>query len=255
MRSTFRILLSVAALLASAAAVAAQADRLNVTSRKVKYSRTGRGLSEYKRSFEVNYPVLSGGPSAAARTKIVNAISYWRVFETTLAANRSGRETWLDSFDHEIVHNKDNIFAIRLIEEGSAAYPDGAVRNLVFDIRTGTRLTIADLFQPSEMQSLLVKVRARLQENEDAAIAETPETREILDQERESFPDIHRKPSEITFKDIKDFFVTDAGVTFVYEYGFAHVVQALEPSGHIELSFAELRPFIRQDGLLARYVR
>jgi len=41
----------------------------------------------------------------------------------------------------------------------------------------------------------------------------------------------------------------------MYGYNFAHVEQALEPSGEFFLSYQELKPFVRTDGLLARFVR
>jgi hypothetical protein len=41
----------------------------------------------------------------------------------------------------------------------------------------------------------------------------------------------------------------------MYDYGFPHVIEALEPSNEIFLPYSQLKPFIRTDGLLARFVR
>lgn len=56
-------------------------------------------------------------------------------------------------------------------------------------------------------------------------------------------------------KDLDNFAVDMAGVTFYYDYGFPNVLKALEPEGELWLSWAEVKPFIKQDGLLARFVR
>ena len=50
----------------------------------------------------------------------------------------------------------------------------------------------------------------------------------------------------------------DAGVTPIVripELTYAHVAQALEPPGEFFSSYRELKPFIRTDGLLARFIR
>jgi len=46
-----------------------------------------------------------------------------------------------------------------------------------------------------------------------------------------------------------------AGVAFFYDYGFPNVLKALEPEGELRLSWAEVKPFIKKDGLLTRFVR
>ena len=53
----------------------------------------------------------------------------------------------------------------------------------------------------------------------------------------------------------KNFPISDEGVTFYYDYGFPHVIQALAPDGQYFFKWAELKPFIKPDGLLARFVR
>ncbi|MEO8649737.1 MAG: hypothetical protein ABI539_11285 [Acidobacteriota bacterium] len=49
--------------------------------------------------------------------------------------------------------------------------------------------------------------------------------------------------------------IPDRGVTFLYNYGYPLVAQAPEPSGEFFVPFAELRPYIGRDGLLARFAR
>ena len=56
-------------------------------------------------------------------------------------------------------------------------------------------------------------------------------------------------------KELNHFSVNEQGVTFYYDYDFPHVAKALEPNGEFFVSYADLKPFIKRDGLLARFVR
>ena len=57
-----------------------------------------------------------------------------------------------------------------------------------------------------------------------------------------------------TADDLEGFSVGDDGVTFTFDYGFPHVVKALEPDGKYFMTWNELRPFIKRGGLLGRFV-
>jgi len=225
-----------------------------VKSKKVVYKRTGKSVPEFQRTFEVDYPIFSGKLTPAALRSIRRQTDYWRVFDMKLADNLR-REHWLSNFDYVVRYNKHNILDILLIAEGVAAYPDSAIRYFVFDTRTGRKLTVTDLFAGAKMPQLLMKLREVMKLHEAEAIRETAETRETLEYYREAYPDLHPTPDRFTFKDLDGFSISDSGVTFIYDYDFAHVVQALQPTGEFFLSYAELKPFIRMDGLLARFVR
>ncbi len=56
-------------------------------------------------------------------------------------------------------------------------------------------------------------------------------------------------------KNLDGFSISSEGVTFIYDYGYPHVIKAIEPYGEFLLKWQELKPFIRPDGLLARFVR
>jgi hypothetical protein len=54
---------------------------------------------------------------------------------------------------------------------------------------------------------------------------------------------------------LDDFSISDKGLTFLYDAEFPHVVQALQPAGEYFFSYAELRPYIRREGLLGTFIR
>jgi hypothetical protein len=59
--------------------------------------------------------------------------------------------------------------------------------------------------------------------------------------------------NQLEFKreNLDEFSVSDKGVTFIYDAGFPHVIQALQPDGQYFFSFAEHRPHIKNSGPLA----
>ena len=61
--------------------------------------------------------------------------------------------------------------------------------------------------------------------------------------------------TDFTVENLDKFSVSDKGITFWYDYGFPHVILALQPEGRYFFSWAELKPFIRRASLLARFNR
>jgi hypothetical protein len=228
------------------------AQSVIVTPKKIVYKRTARNVPDFKRTFEVRYPLFSGKLNPAALRGLKTGTDYWRIFDTKLSDNLKD-DHWLSSFDYLVKYNKNNILDIWLVMEGVGSYPDGSTKHLVFDIRTGKKLGIADLFAADRLPELLSKIRTVMKRQESEI--DTDEAREALVSHRESYPELHPTPDKIQFKDLDGFTITDKGVTFVYDYGFPHVIEALEPSNEFFLSYSELKPFIRADGLLARFVR
>ena len=229
----------------------AAAQSVVVTPKKVVYKRSVRNVPDFKRTFEVRYPTFSGKLKPASLRGLKTGTDYWRIFDTTLPDNLKD-DTWLSRFDYVVKYNKHNLLDIWLIMEGVGAYPDGTTKYLVFDTRTGNKVDFPDLFMANRMPELLGKIRAVMKRTESEIKDE--EMREALEAERETNPEFHPRPDQIGFKQL-DFTISEKGVTFLYDYGYPHVVQALEPSGEFFLSYAELKPFIRPDGLLARFVR
>lgn len=228
------------------------AQTVIVTPKRVVYKRTGRDVPKWKRTFELRYPVFSGGLTAKARRNLKEGTDYWRLFDQTLAENLKD-DHWLSSFDYIVKYNKHNILDIELVMEGVGAYPDGETKYLVFDTRTGRRLNFPDLFESARLPDLLLKIRAVMKRKEAAETS--GEIREMLASNRENEPDFYPTPDKIDLDDLDGFSINDRGVTFIYDYGYAHVAQALEPSGNFFISYPQLRSVIRRDGLLARFIR
>ena len=58
-----------------------------------------------------------------------------------------------------------------------------------------------------------------------------------------------------TINDLDGFAIDETGVRFGYQYGFPHVIKALEPDGVFSFTWQELSPFIWKEGPLSRFLR
>ena len=68
---------------------------------------------------------------------------------------------------------------------------------------------------------------------------------------------ISREAGEVqNFKieNLDDFSVGARGITFLYDAGYPHVIQAFEPEGKYFFSYAELKPYIKRDSILGQFV-
>ncbi len=236
-------------------AASAQTGKLDIVPEKKVYKRTGKDIPDFRQTFEVRKPVIKTKLSADVRRHIEDAIDFWRVFEMSLKDSLVD-DTWLDNFDYDVKYNDHNLVSIELDAEGSAAYPSSWSKRVNVDTRTGEILLIDDLFPADKQAELLKLINEKMIANEKAAIAEDPEVKEALDDQRGSYGDeIQPQAGKLKFSDIKDFYVTKDGVTFVYEYGFPHVILALEPSGEYTFSYKEIKPFVTPGSLLENIVR
>lgn len=234
---------------------AAFAQSVVVKPKKIVYTRKGKDIPKEKKTFDVTYPVISGAISPAAKKKLENTISYWRVFETTLAENL-GEYHWLSALYYKINYNKNGVLDIALSQEGVGAYPDGQTVNLALDLKTGAQIKFADVFQKSSSGKLAALADKKLSVEKAKIIEEIDKGGfgEAGDGEKAANTE-QVGGLKFTAKDLEEFSVGDKGVTFIFDAGFPHVIQALAPEGRYFFSWMQLKPFIRRDGLLARFVR
>ena len=221
--------------------------QVEITPKKVIYIRTGQDVPDFKRTFEVRYPMVSGIKSKQALSRMENALDYWRVFEMSLEENR-GDEHWLTSFDYKVNYNRHSILEIELIMQGVGAYPDGTVKTLVIDQRTGRRVRVPDVFE--NIGGLLVKIEKSQDQEIAAAIAnaktEFPEDSITLEEMLGG--------TDYSIKTLDEYSVSEKGVTFLFDYGFPHVIQAMEPEGRYFFTWKEISGHVKPRGLLGRFI-
>ena len=235
------LLLSV---LFSAAAVPAQS--VVVTSRKVTYTRP-RPMSEYKKTFTINYPKVKAATNAVSR-KIEDSVSYRRVLGLKL--NEELREyQWLEEADYEVEYNKTGILGMKLWMEGSAAYPDGVTKYVAVESRTGRALSPADVF--TNTSGLLALVRKA----QKAEIAKAKQENKDDQDYMSTIDETLAESAKYHPLKLDQFSVSEKGVTFHHDYDFAHAIQAMEPDGEYFFTWKQLRPYIKSGSLLSRIAR
>lgn len=250
-----KILLGLIAVLAFSAIGYAQT--VTITPKKTNYTRKGKGIPKEKKTFTVTYPTIAGKLSPAVRRKLENTISYWKVFDTTLAENL-GDYHWLSELSYEVNYNRNGILDIALTQEGVGAYPSTHTINLVVDLKNGGRIRIGDVFQTGSLGRLAKMVNQKLAGEKKEIISmidkgefsEGENDKELNDSLKEQISNL-----EFTEDNFDEFSVSDKGVTFIYDAGFPHVIRAAEPDGRYFFTWAELKPFIKPGGLLGKFVR
>ncbi len=223
------------------------AQTVTITGKKQVYTRT-KPISGYKKSFTVHRPIAKAATPALSK-KISDLLDPVNVLEINLKEELSDMQ-WLEEASFEEVFNKDGVLTMRLWMEGSAAYSDSVTKYVVIDVVKGEKLTPANAF--IDLPGLIAAVKKKQDAEVDKAVKDIKADPEFA---KDEDPKQLFEYTNFEEKDLDNFAVDMAGVTFYYDYGFPNVLKALEPEGELWLSWAEVKPFIKQDGLLARFVR
>ena len=168
------------------------------------------------------------------------------VFDTSLAEYRA--DTWLSEFDYRVNYNRNYILDITFMQDGIGAYPDTHTKHFAINLKNGDLIKAADAFNSSSLEELAALVDKKLQTEKQDIIKERE------GDEREAAQNM-LKDLKFEASNLDEFSISDKGITFLYDAGFPHVVQALQPAGEYLFSFAELKSYIKSDGPLAVFVR
>jgi hypothetical protein len=225
------------------AAAFAFPQTVTIIPRKTIYRRPKPEV-DFKRTFTVRRPIAKASTPALSR-RITTAISPEKVLLLNLREEMSEYQ-WLEEADYKVLFNQSGVLCIEEWMSGTAAYPDSVTKRVVVDVTTGISVRSTDVFKNLPAFAKLVK------KSQDLEIASATK-------EMKSDPDARPEQlfSETNFvaNDFKEFSVNQKGVTIFYDYGFPHVLEALQPPGEYHFSWTEIRQFVRADGLLARFVR
>jgi len=227
----------------SAGAVAAQS--VVITPKKTTYTRP-RPITEFKKNFAIIYPRVKA-PTPALSRRIENAISYQNVLGVNFREEM--REVqWLEEADFEVNYNSRGLLCITLFVSGSSAYASGVSKTVVVDLKTGSRISAAAAFVNVQSLAAVVK-RKQISEFESAII----ELRKNPDLDGEDPKQLFTN-TNFNIEDLDHFLIDQTGVTFIFDYGFPHVIEALEPSGRFKFCWSEIAQFVKPGGPLAKFL-
>jgi hypothetical protein len=228
--------------------VAAQ-DRIIVQPRSIVVLRTGKEVRDFpeRKKAVVRYPIVRGLSDAAVLRRIQNTLTMKNVFDHTLDEFR--RNPGLLSYDHKVNYNQNYLLDITFTEEFEGAYPDTGTKHFLINLKNGKVVRAADAFNPNSLNALAGLVDEKLK-------AEVTELNKVNDEDRSAAAEAKShvrdelKKLLIGVQNLNKFSVSDKGVTFLFDAGFPHAIQALQPEGEYFFGYAELRPYIRRDGPL-----
>jgi hypothetical protein len=226
--------------------VPALAQSVTVTPKKVTYKRP-KPIQDYKKTFTVTYPKIKAATPALSK-KIETAVSYEKVFPLDLKEEMNDVQ-WLEDASFEVKYNRKGALCLDLSIEGSGAYPDGSTKTVCVDTATGSRIT------PETSFTNLTAVAAMVKKAQNKEIAQTIAEIKKDPENNETDPKSLFESADFTAKDLDRFSIGDKGVTFHYDYGFPHVIQALQPAGEFFFSWTQLKPYIKPGSLLSRIAR
>lgn len=219
------------------------AQSVTITPQRSVYRRS-KPMLDSKRTFTIRRPIVKASTPILSR-KITTAISP----EKVLALNTREELTdyqWLEEANYKVLFNQNGVLCVEQWMTGAGAYPDSVTKTVVVDIRKGERVTIRDVF--SGLPRLAAMIRS-------AQTAEIKAAAEDMKSNPDTRPEDLFRETNFTIKDLNEFAIDAKGVTFIYDYGFPHVIEALQPTGRFHFTWKQLKPHIRTDGLLARFVR
>ncbi|HEY0407638.1 MAG TPA: hypothetical protein VGC89_18030 [Pyrinomonadaceae bacterium] len=236
------------------AATSSPADRVVIAKKRIVIVRQGKLVKDFpdRKRAVINYPLITSGASSAAALRKVRALLQLKnIFDTSLAEYKS--DTWLDEFDYEVNYNRNSILDITFTQSGMGAYPDEHTRHFAINLKTGDVIKARDVFKPSALKTLAEmadrKLRAEREENLKA-VAQDDLTAEDKQNLREQLEGL-----KFQIDNLDEFSISDKGVTFLYDAGFPHAIQAIEPVGKYFFSYGELRSFIKPEGPLGSFAR
>ena len=254
MRKLATCMLLLAAFVCAHVAAQATPGSATIQRRQIVIVRTGKLAREFpeRRRATISYPFVSGIADRAVLRKVRALLEVKNVFETSLAEYRE--DAWLVEFDYKVNYNKNDILDISFRQEGVGAYPDTHHKHFAISLKTGEVIKAADAFTPDSLPRLAEMANAKLR-------AEVAELKEVVAKDREANADTRDAVTEsleaLTFgvENLDEFQVSDRGVTFLYDAGFPHVIQALQPDGEYFFSHAQLSPFVKRGGPLGVFVK
>lgn len=230
-------------------------DRVVIEKQRIILVRTGKFVRDFpeRRRAVINYPVITGGLSnAAVLRKVRSLLQVKNIFDTSVAEYRA--DTWLSEFDYRVNYNRNFILDITFTQEGMAAYPDSQTKHFAINLKTGDVIKAKDVFKPDALTTLAEMVDRKLQQEIKGTLNDYTHRSDTTLEERQS---LREQLEQLKFQvaNLDEFSISDKGVMFLYDAGFPHAIQAVQPVGEYFFSYAELRPFIKPEGQLGIFVR
>jgi hypothetical protein len=229
---------------------AMQNDRVVIRQKTIILRRGEKGR-DYKEAI-IKVPNGTGISDPDVLRKVRSILDLKNVFGDSLEEIRSEFEEsfWLTEITYNVNYNANFILDITFFESGVGAYPDTQIEHRIINLKTGDSLKAADIFNSSSLDALVKQVGGAMRAELRAGIRKYGRDQDAAERLKEALQN-----ATFGMENLDNFSVNNRGVTFLYDFGFPHVIKALEPSGRYFFSYERLKEHIKQDGLLGVFVR
>lgn len=233
-----------------AAQAFSQIQNVKITPRKVVFRRADTSV-DHKKRYTIVYPKISGVERRLKR-KIERNLKYEKTFNFYFTNGLDEQYHLLDKAVYRVIYNKNGILNLRFSIDVSTAYKSRYDKTIAVNLRSGEIIKPEDVFIEARQEQLAARINRTLQAEIAGAARRVKkelggdEGGQILAQFREKI---------FTPLYLDNFEVSDKGITFVYTYDYAHIAGNYKPPGRFFLSFAQLKPFVRRDGPLGRFIK
>ena len=229
-------------------------DRLVVRPRKIVLVRGPKLAKQFphRKTATITYPVISGLSDPAVLRRVRSLLGFKNIFDYSLQEYRE--DSWLSEFSYKVDYNQNFLFDITFNQHGQAAYPDDQSKHFLINLKDGRIVKAANAFLVDKFEALAALVDQKLQKELREMATEAKKSPNLDSSEAKS---IVEALEEMKFApaNLNDFSVGAKGVTFLYDAGLPHVLQAFEPEGRYFFSYSELTPFLNRTGPLGQFVR
>lgn len=140
--------------------------------------------------------------------------------------------------------------------DGIGAYPWHVSQNLVINFETGDVMKITDLLDEEHLSRLasviteFVQLDFEIANLKDIYHEEIP----IKPKRKSSILKKYHGEQKFTPDNFQDFYFNEYSITFIYYFGFPHVIKAIEPEGHYSFDYYSLKNFIKKDSEFEKFV-
>jgi hypothetical protein len=246
------LLISIRANQVTTPAPSSTANRAVVQRRRIVITRSPAIAKQFpfKTRAVISYPVISGLNPAVLR-RVRSQFDFKNIFDYSLQEYRE--DSWLVEFNYVVNHNANSLLDITFNQSGSGAYPDDQSKHFLINLKDGRVVKANDAFIATAQTNLAAMVNAKLQNELKNILKELQESKS--DPEDLRIAAEAQEPLQFKIEDLDNFSVGPKGVTFLYDAGYPHAIQAFEPNGKYFFSFAELKTYIKPDGPLGQFIR
>jgi hypothetical protein len=159
---------------------------------------------------------------------------------------------------YEVLYNDHNLLSVECISEYQGAYPSTVRRHATFDLRTGRLLEVRDLVADTAalrqrwQQSINRRVTEHLRTLPNEFPQLTADSVLLADVKQrlywnDSLKAVELLPEEPRFY---DFALTPFGLMLYYDFGFPHVIQALQPELNYQFNYGDIKQWLKPKGPL-----